>query len=126
MRQPGKMLEGRAFSSGRATPENAVQAALPQKSDVSPRAVTPRKARRPYGRESSGGLSCGVSISARYRREAPAGLRIAEISPAPLWSVRLDDEPAVDTVAEDLRRRVAAERVERPAVERDLRPPVGT
>src|ERR1035437_7450189 len=79
MRQPGKMLEGRAFSSGRATPERAFQVALPQKSDVSPRAVTPRKARRPYGRESSGGLSCGVSISARYRRAGRLGLRISYI-----------------------------------------------
>ena len=48
MRQPdGKMLAGSAFSSGRATLENAPQTDLPQKSEVSPSAVTPRKARRP-------------------------------------------------------------------------------
>src|SRR5437773_11460097 len=39
-------------------------------------------------------------------------------------SVRPDDEPAVDAVAEDLRRRVAVEGVERMPVVGHLRPPV--
>src|SRR5437763_1163828 len=85
MRHPpdGTSPAGSAFSTGRTTPESDRQTGRPQTSDESPTAVTPRKARRPYGRR-SGGVSRGPSTSPESYRADKHGGRAADAFSEPV------------------------------------------